>query len=219
MPLRSKAGPYRNLSSPPGHHGHVGINFDSQIGSFFLINEIFFSFVHLYFQLMQHHSLNSKWQQLSSGQWNKTFKILDHETLWTGVRPFRCNNHNHDNNNSNSKSNNNSDNSETKTLSATVTATCKQAHSKKVVPILRLRCNLIPVQKGCLESFSGDLVIIISDPDNSCTIIAMITRHSLCCPAPFSYFVQQKGYFHPFPLTVGIFIPSHFFVIMCQCLV
>ena len=24
------------------------------------------------------------------------------------------------------------------------------------------------------------------------------------CPAPFSYFVRQKGYFHPFPLTVGI---------------
>ena len=24
------------------------------------------------------------------------------------------------------------------------------------------------------------------------------------CPAPFTYSVWQKGYFHPFPLTVGI---------------
>ena len=27
------------------------------------------------------------------------------------------------------------------------------------------------------------------------------------CPAPFSYSVRQKGYFHPFPLTVGILSP------------
>ena len=26
-----------------------------------------------------------------------------------------------------------------------------------------------------------------------------------CCPAPFNYIVWQKGYFHPFPLTVGLF--------------
>ena len=30
------------------------------------------------------------------------------------------------------------------------------------------------------------------------------------CPIPFSYFVQQKGYFHPFPLIVGTFVPSSF---------
>ena len=29
-------------------------------------------------------------------------------------------------------------------------------------------------------------------------------------PLLFTYFARQKGYFHPFPLTVGIFIPSHF---------
>ena len=29
--------------------------------------------------------------------------------------------------------------------------------------------------------------------------------HDQChCPTPFTYFVRQKGYFHPFPLTVGI---------------
>ena len=27
------------------------------------------------------------------------------------------------------------------------------------------------------------------------------------CPAPFPYFVWQKGYFHPFPLTMGILFP------------
>ena len=32
-------------------------------------------------------------------------------------------------------------------------------------------------------------------------------------PAPFTYSVWQKGYSHPFPLTVGL-KPSHFFVIM-----
>ena len=34
------------------------------------------------------------------------------------------------------------------------------------------------------------------------------------CPAPFTYFVWQKGYFHPFPLCCGYSNPSHFFFIM-----
>ena len=32
------------------------------------------------------------------------------------------------------------------------------------------------------------------------------------CPAPFSYFVWQKGFF-TIPLTVGNFVPSHFHII------
>ena len=44
--------------------------------------------------------------------------------------------------------------------------------------------------------------------------------HDPChCPAPFTYFGWQKGYFQPFPFTVGIFVPSHFFVIMFVYLV
>ena len=27
------------------------------------------------------------------------------------------------------------------------------------------------------------------------------------CPAPFSYSVWQKGYFHPYPLTLGVLSP------------
>ena len=30
------------------------------------------------------------------------------------------------------------------------------------------------------------------------------------CPTPFPYFDWQKGYFHPFPLIVGTFVPPHF---------
>ena len=30
-----------------------------------------------------------------------------------------------------------------------------------------------------------------------------------CCPAPFTYIIWQKGYFRPFPLTLGVFVPSH----------
>ena len=28
-------------------------------------------------------------------------------------------------------------------------------------------------------------------------------------PAPFTYIVWQKGYFHPFPLTVGVFLTNY----------
>ena len=38
-------------------------------------------------------------------------------------------------------------------------------------------------------------------------------RDHFHCPAPFAYFVWQKGYFHPLPLTVGILNPSHVFLI------
>ena len=40
--------------------------------------------------------------------------------------------------------------------------------------------------------------------------ICRVNRMALCrdhCPAPFSYIVWQKGYFHLFPLTVGILYP------------
>ena len=38
------------------------------------------------------------------------------------------------------------------------------------------------------------------------------------CPAPFSYSVRQKGYFHLFPFTVGILSPLisfHVYVSSC----
>ena len=37
--------------------------------------------------------------------------------------------------------------------------------------------------------------------------------HTKCpdpCPAPFPYFVRQKGYVHLFPLIMGTFVPPHF---------
>ena len=35
------------------------------------------------------------------------------------------------------------------------------------------------------------------------------------CPLLFSYFVWQKGYFHPFPHTVGILSPLIFILLCC----
>ena len=42
----------------------------------------------------------------------------------------------------------------------------------------------------------------------------MVERCRDCCPALFPYFVRQISYFHPFPLSLSIFIPSHFHIIM-----
>ena len=39
---------------------------------------------------------------------------------------------------------------------------------------------------------------------SSCTTSWQPCRDHCHCPAPFTYFVWQKGYFQPFPLTVGI---------------
>ena len=39
-------------------------------------------------------------------------------------------------------------------------------------------------------------------------------RDPVVGPAPFTYFVWQRGIFHPFPLSVGILSPLKFIIML-----
>ena len=68
-----------------------------------------------------------------------------------------------------------------------------------------------------LSTYATSKILLQADPYvgggwNQTTVtiqIPDIPKPKCCdhCPAPFSFSVRQKGYFHPFPLTVGISSP------------
>ena len=54
------------------------------------------------------------------------------------------------------------------------------------------------------QVFIVNLVQYITITIKSAHLYPLILKCHDHCPAPFSYSVGQKGYFPPFPLTVGI---------------
>ena len=67
-------------------------------------------------------------------------------------------------------------------------------------------CLCLPWLAGCQGNDQGSEINITTKVGSESGVM------NCHCPAPFTYLVWQKGYFHPFPLTVGIQKPSHFFL-------